>query len=92
MCLQQGAIDFIAMTMGAAAAVDIAPLKDLRPSRPDAVICTLPRLVIMASSYAWGFATQMAVMVMLCRQPWFTGGTGTSDNVSTTLPHLQPTV
>ena len=83
--MQLGAIDFIAMTMGAAAAADIAPLKDLRPSRPDPMICTLPRLVIMASSYAWGFATQMAVAAMLCNQPWFPGGTGTSDNVSTDM-------
>ena len=84
MYLQQGAIDFVAMTIGAAAAACIAPLKVLMPSKPDAVISTAPKFVIMAISYSFGFAVQTTVVIMLCQQSWYKQDTGTTHYVSMT--------
>ena len=85
-CLQQGAMDFIAMTMGAAAAACIAPLKNLMPSKPDAMISTAPKFVIMAISYSFGFAVQTACVIVLSQQSWYQQDTGTSYYVSVAWP------
>ena len=80
MCLQQGAIDFVAMSIAAAAA-SIAPLKELRRHNPDLRVSTAPLYILLVTSTLSCILGQSGTTVLLCTRPWFQGGTGTSAQV-----------
>ena len=78
--LQQGAIDFVAMTIAAAAA-SIAPLKELQHNNPDPRVSTAPMYILLVTSTLSCILGQSGTAVLLCTRPWFQGGTGTSSQV-----------
>lgn len=82
--LQQGAIDFIAMTMAVVIAAQ-GPKRELQRIRPDPRVSTVPKYIILTVSAISCFIAQVAVAVLLCTRPWYTGGTGSADQVSTHL-------
>ena len=82
--LQQGAIDFIAMTMAFVTAAQV-PKRELQRIRPDQRVSTVPKYIILMVSAICCFIAQLAVAVLLCTRPWYTGGTGSADQVGTHL-------
>ena len=70
------------MTMGAAAAAGIGPMKRLRPTRPNPQICTRPELIVIAVSYLYSCAAQAVVLAILLTRTWFHNGTGLPRYVS----------
>lgn len=79
--LQQGAIDFVAMSMALVISVQL-PKTELHRSRPDARVSTLPKLIILSVAGACCAVAQIAIAALLCTRPWYDGGTGTANEVS----------
>ena len=81
--LQVVAIDFQAITLAGVACL-LPPLKQLNRHKavPVSSVSTFILLSFMAMLAA---AVQVVDMLIVIDSPWFPGGTGTSDSVSTSL-------
>ena len=79
--LQRGVYDWVALSLGLAASV--RPASDtLTSGRPPQVLCTLTNYILLILKMVISFAMYWGCMAWLTTRPWFTGGNGTSYQVS----------
>ena len=60
----------------------LLPLKQMNCHKPQADMCNVATLVLLAWMALLSGLIQIINMKLLCTRPWFTGGTGSADQVS----------
>ncbi len=79
-CLQLRVLDFMVLSLGIVA-TQRAAATQLQAKRPPQGLCCVKTAVLVLESILIFAVTQVVVLTLLTRQPWFTGTTGQNHEV-----------
>lgn len=82
--LQMCALDAQALLLAFTAATMATPLQTMSRHRPPSAVALWPNFVLMGMMTFLFYCCDCTIIVFLCTRPWFSGGNGTSKEVT---PH-----